>query len=226
MRAKSEADFKAMRFELDIVDLSTAHILKDHEKFENLKEGVIEIVSELPLEVNIVAEQKDLIEKVVGENFWMVLTDGDLDEVIKSLGPLMKFRGSKRTRNVLPTDLQDLLVQKDYIEFGPKHERLTTNQYRLKVEEFIKELVKTNPALQKLSAGQDLTEEEVADLARILEEHYPNVTEYILREIYDNRSARFVQFIKHILGIEPLATFTETVSLAFDDYIRKHNNYG
>ena len=71
-----------------------------------------------------------------------------------------------------------------------------------------------------------MTEEEIADLARILEEHYPNVTEYILREIYDNRSARFVQFIKHILGIEPLATFTETVSFAFDEYIRKHNNYG
>lgn len=226
MRAKSEADFKAMRFELDIVDLSTAHILKDHEKFENLKEGVIETVSELPLEVNIVAQQEELIRKVTGKNFWMVFTDDDLDDVIKSLGPLMKFRGPQKTREILPTDLQDLLVQKNYIEFGPKHERLTTSQYRIKVEEFIKELVKTNPALQKLSQGQDLTEDEIAKLARILEEHYPNVTEYILREIYDNRSARFVQFIKHILGIEPLATFTETVSIAFDEFIRKHNNYG
>jgi len=226
MRAKSEADFKAMHFELDIVDLSTAHILKDHEKFENLKEGVIETVSELPLEVNIVAEQEELIRKVTGENFWMVFTDDDLDEVIESLGPLMKFRGPKRTREVLPTDLQDLLVQKDYIEFGPKHERLTTNQYRLKVEEFIRDLVRTNPALQKLSQGQDLSEDEIVELAKILEERYPNVTEYILREIYDNRSAHFVQFIKHILGIETLATFTESVSLAFDEFIRKHNNYG
>ncbi len=226
MRAKSEADFKAMRFELDIVDLSTTHILKDHEKFENLKEGVIETVSELPLEVNIVSEQEDLIRRVTSENFWMVFTDDDLDEMIKSLGPLMKFRGQRGKREILPTDLQDLLVQKDYIKFGPKHEQLTTNQYRLKVEEFIMELVKTNPALQKLLAGQDLTEDEITDLAKILEEHYPNVTEYILREIYDNRSACFVQFIKHILGIEPLATFTETVSLAFDEFIRKHNNYG
>lgn len=226
MRAKSEADFKAMHFELDIVDLATAHILKDHEKFENLKEGVIETISELPLEVNIVAEQEVLIRKVMSEHFWMVFTDDDLDEMIKSLGPLMKFRGPRGKREILLTDLQDLLIQKDYIEFGPKHERLTTNQYRLKVEDFIKELVKTNPALQKLSAGQDLTEEEIVELAKILEEHYPNITEYILREVYDNRSAHFIQFIKHILGIEPLATFTETVSLAFDEFIRAHNNYG
>ena len=156
----------------------------------------------------------------------MVFTDDDLDEMIKSLGPLMKFRGPRGKREILLTDLQDLLIQKDYIEFGPKHERLTTNQYRLKVEDFIKELVKTNPALQKLSAGQDLIEEEIMELAKILEEHYPNITEYILREVYDNRSAHFIQFIKHILGIEPLATFTETVSLAFDEFIRAHNNYG
>jgi type I restriction enzyme R subunit len=226
MRAKSEADFKAMHFELDIVELATAHILKDHEKFENLKEGVIETISELPLEVNIVAEQEVLIRKVMSEHFWMVFADDDLDEMVKCLGPLMKFRGPREKRNILLTDLQDLLVQKDYIEFGPKHERLTTNQYRLKVEDFIKELVKTNSALQKLSAGQDLTEEEIVELAKILEEHYPNITEYILREVYDNRSAHFIQFIKHILGIEPLATFTETVSLAFDEFIRAHNNYG
>jgi type I restriction enzyme R subunit len=226
MRAKSEADFKAMHFELDIVDLATAHILKDHEKFENLKESVIETISELPLEVNIVAEQEVLIRKVMGEHFWMVFTDDDLDEMVKCLGPFMKFRGPRAKRNILLTDLQDLLIQKDYIEFGPKHERLTTNQYRLKVEDFIKELVKTNSALQKLSAGQDLTEEEIVELAKILEEHYPNITEYILREVYDNRSAHFIQFIKHILCIEPLATFTETVSLVFDEFIRAHNDYG
>jgi len=76
-----------------------------------------------------------------------------------------------------------------------------------------------------LIAGQDLTEEEINELAQILRDQYPNVTEYILQEIYDNQSAKFIQFIKHILGLEPIATFTETVSLAFDDFIRKHN-YG
>ena len=87
--AKSEADFKAMHFELDIVDLATAHILKDHEKFESLKDGVIETISELPLEVNIVAEQEVLIRKVMNEHFWMVFTDDDLDKMVECLGPLM-----------------------------------------------------------------------------------------------------------------------------------------
>jgi hypothetical protein len=32
-----------------------------------------------------------------------------------------------------------------------------------------------------------------------------------------------VQFIKHILGIEQLETFAETVTKAFDDFIAKHS---
>ncbi len=225
MRAKSDANFKAMHLELDIVDLATAHLSKDIEKFETLKEGIIEIISELPLSVNIVARESDFIEKVVSKNFWVTFTDDDLDEIARRLGPLMKFREQDKPKEVR-TNLTDLLTVKEYVEFGPEHERLTIDKYRRKVEELIQELLKTNISLQKLIQGDDLTNDEVEELASILREKYPNVTEFILREIYDNRSAKFIQFIKHVLGIEPLATFTEQVSLAFDDFIQNHNNYG
>jgi type I restriction enzyme R subunit len=224
MRSKSEADFKEMRFELDIVDLASSKINKDTEKYETLKEGIIEKVSELPLSVNIVSKQKDLIEKVESQNFWLTFTDDDLDVVIDKLAPLMKFIEKSKAK-VFKTDLSDLLTVKDYIEFGPKHERLTTHKYRQKVEDLVHELVKTNKSLQKLMSGEELTGREVDELSQILKDQYPNVTEYILREIYDNRSAKFIQFIKHILGLKPLATFTETVSFAFDEFIREHNNY-
>jgi type I restriction enzyme R subunit len=224
MRAKSEADFKAMHFELDIVEVSTAKLSQDQDRFENLKEGVIEIVSELPLSVNVVSAQREYIEKTISTNFWLKCSDDDLDDMCLRLGPLMKFREQNR-KEVLKADLIDLLTVKEYIEFGPEHERLSIVQYRQKVEEFVRELVKSNSSLQKLISGQDLTEAEINELAQILRDQYPNITEYILKEIYDNQSARFVQFIKHILGLEPLATFTETVSMAFDEFIREHN-YG
>jgi type I restriction enzyme R subunit len=51
------------------------------------------------------------------------------------------------------------------------------------------------------------------------------VTEDILCEIYDNKSAKFIQFIKHILGIEEIATFSEMVSLAFYEFLRKNNTF-
>lgn len=39
-----------------------------------------------------------------------------------------------------------------------------------------------------------------------------------------NRKAHFLQFIRHILGIEVLKAFPDTVSEAFAQFVRTHNN--
>lgn len=225
MRVLSNVDFKAMRFELDGIEAQIARIMSDDERFEVLKDAITEKVSELPLTVNIVEKERVWIEKVQLNHFWITASDYDLDEMIERLSPLMKYRQMQKIPEK-KLNIQDLLTVKETVEFGPQHERMTVDKYRRKVEGFIRELVKSNPVLQKIAQGDIVTDEEIDELANILKEHYPHVTEYILREIYDNRSAHFIQFIKHILGIEEMATFAETVSIAFGDFIRKHNNYG
>ena len=225
MRVLSGADFKAMRFELDCLEAQIARLTGDEEQYETLKETIIEKVSELPMTVNIVERQREWIEKVQSNHFWIIASDDDLDEIITRLAPLMKFRQTQKTPEK-KLNIQDLLTVKETIEFGPQHERMTIDKYRRKVEEFIRELVKTNPVLQKIVKGDDIIDEELEELANTLKKYYPNVTEYILREIYDNRSAKFIQFIKHILGIEEVATFSETVSIAFDVFLQEHNTFG
>jgi len=225
MRVLSDVDFKAMRFELDCLEAQTAVLAGDKDQYETLKEAIIEKVSELPLTVNVVERQKEWIEKVQSNHFWKTASDDDLDEITTRLAPLMKYRQTQNTPEK-KLNIQDLLTVKETIEFGPKHERMTIDRYRNKVEEFIRELVKTNPVLQKIAGGDEVTDEEITELANILEEHYPNVTEYILRKVYDNKNAKFIQFIKYILGLEDIATFTETVSLAFDEFLREHNTFG
>ncbi len=225
MRVMSDADFKAMRFELDVIEAQTARMAGDDEKHETLKEIIIEKVSELPLTVNVVAQEREWIEKAQSNHFWITCSDDDLDAMIIRLAPLMKYRQTQKTPEK-KLNIQDILTVKETVEFGPQHERMTVDRYRRKVEEFIRELVKTNPVLQKIAQGDEVSDEELEKLADILKEHYPHITEYILREIYDNKSAKFIQFIKHILGIEEMATFTETVSLGFDEFLREHNNFG
>ena len=59
MRTISACDFKAMRFEKDIVEVSPAIFWQEKEKYETLKESIIEEIRELPLSVNIVAKEED-----------------------------------------------------------------------------------------------------------------------------------------------------------------------
>jgi type I restriction enzyme R subunit len=92
------------------------------------------------------------------------------------------------------------------------------------VEAMIAELTAHTPILQKIKDGGDITSDEALELAELLHAEHPHITEDLLRQVYKNRKARFIQFIRHILGIEILKSFPETVSEAFDEFIRQHSN--
>jgi type I restriction enzyme R subunit len=92
------------------------------------------------------------------------------------------------------------------------------------VEAMIAELTAHNPILQKIKNGEDVTPIEATELAELLHTEHPNITEDLLRQVYKNRKAHFIQFIRHILGIEILKSFPETVSEAFDQFIQQHSN--
>ena len=76
--------------------------------------------------------------------------------------------------------------------------------------------------LQKLKEGQIITEEEAELLAEELHETDPHITETLLRKVYNHQNAKFIQFIKHILGIEILERFDDQVSKAVQQFIETH----
>ena len=110
------------------------------------------------------------------------------------------------------------------VEFGPHHEAISLTQYREMVEKRVLELTSANPILQKIRDGMEVSEEEANSLAKMLNEEPPHITEDLLRNVFQNRKARFLQFIRHILGLEILASFPETVTRVFDRFIHEHSN--
>jgi type I restriction enzyme, R subunit len=221
LRARSGADFKAMRFETEVVELRTALLSDNQDAFEAIKEGVVLQISELPLAVNVVAQEQALIEEVQRPHWWTAPTDEKLRELVTHLAPLMRFRQTRRDPMV-KLDLEDLVAVKEWVEFGPDQERMSTSAYRAKVEDYIRQLAKENPTLLKILHGQEISESEIRELGDLLVRDDPHVTEDLLRKIYDHRKARFLQFIRHILGLEMLESWTETVTRAFDELIAEH----
>lgn len=92
MRTISNTDFKAMRFEKDIVEISLAHLSDEKGKFETIKDSIIEEIGELPLSVNIVAKEEAIIRQAQNNQFWTAINEQKFDELIEKLAPLMKFR--------------------------------------------------------------------------------------------------------------------------------------
>jgi type I restriction enzyme, R subunit len=222
-RTVSETDFKAMRFEKDIVEVSLAKLSDEKEKFETLKDSIIEEIAELPLSVNIIAKEEELIRQSQTNHFWSTVTEDKFDELILKIAPLMRFREAIVQLGPAKFNFRDLVSEKEYVEFGPQHEALSVAKYRELLEKKVNELVSSNPLLQKLKEGKEITATEAEQLAEELHNEHPHITIDLLRRVYNHRKAQFIQFIKHILGIEILESFPEAVSKAFDDFISKHS---
>ncbi|AKZ64289.1 restriction endonuclease subunit R [Herbaspirillum hiltneri N3] len=221
-RTVSEADFKAMRFERDLLEYSLALLNEEKEQAETIKEGIIEQISELPLSVGFVKQEEALIRAAQTNYYWAKADEEAFDDMVVKLGPLMKFREQSSTQEQTHLDLKDELHKKEWVEFGPQHEAVSVSRYREMVAALIVELTEHNPVLQKIKTGEVVSTQEANELAELLHEEHPHITEALLRLVYKNRKAHLIQFIRHILGIEVLQSFPDTVSAAFDRFIRTH----
>ena len=168
-RTVSEADFKAMRFERDVLEYSLAKLSDEKEKAETLKEGIVEEISELPLSVSFVQIEESLIRAAQSNRYWVTATpmetETKLDELVFKLGPLMKFRDRKPGPGPVRLDLTDTLHNKEWVEFGPQHESVSITRYREMVEAMIAELTESNPILRKIKQGEAVTPDEATQLA-------------------------------------------------------------
>ncbi|MGJ4789178.1 DEAD/DEAH box helicase family protein [Leptospira koniambonensis] len=222
-RTVSDADFKAMRFEKDIVEASLSHLAGEKDKFETLKSSIVEEIGELPLTVNTVAKEEELIRISQTNQFWSTINEEKFDLLIHRLSPLMKHIEKIPPLGPAKFDLRDIVIEKEFVEFGPSHEALSVARYRELVEVKVNELVSKSPILKKIKQGQEISDEETEILAEELYNEHPHITIDLLRRVYNHRKAELLQFIKHILGIEILESFSETVSKAFEIFIQNHS---
>ncbi|MCH2228694.1 MAG: DEAD/DEAH box helicase family protein [Crocinitomicaceae bacterium] len=224
-RTVSQSDFKAMRFNKDVLEISLAQLSEEADKFDTLKENIITVISELPITINIVAKHQEYIKKVLTNNFWSTIEDEGFDVLSETLAPLVKYREQKGPiEGPSKLNLQDVIQTKEMVEFGPQNEAVSISKYREMVEAKISELIENNPILQKIKSGEQVTEGEAEQLAEELHEEDPHITEQLLRKVYNHQKAKFIQFIKHILGIEILESFDEEVSRLVQDFIIEHSN--
>jgi type I restriction enzyme R subunit len=223
-RTVSQVDFKSLRFRKDVLETSLAHLSNDSDKLEVLKENIQIQVSELPTSVNLVAKHQRVINNVLNSKFWKDIQDDDFDEIADKLAPLMKFRTIKKPgEGPMSLDIKDIIQTKEMVEFGPQNEAVSISQYREMVEEKIKALIDKHPILQKIKQGESIHEADIAELAEQLNEEDPHITEALLKKVYKNRKATFLQFIKHILGIELLESFDVQVNKEVQQFIQTHN---
>jgi type I restriction enzyme R subunit len=227
MRTRTGEDYKAMSFELKVINYSIAKLTGENgqdEKMKTLEDVIIEMVSDLPLSINIVAKEKQLIDEILHNSYLEKTDEVGLEILVQKISPLMKYREDGIKPDQASLDLRDITSEKEYIKFGAAHERMTIQKYREKVEALVKKLEEENKILLKIKHGENISKEEIEDLVNTLAKYEPYPTEENLQKAYDARKVKFIDLIKYIMGIGGLVTFSEKVSEAFAEFIAEHNN--
>lgn len=216
-------DFKAMRFEKDVLEASLSKLSNDEESYKKQTEKLMAQIAELPLSINIVANHEAVITEALKSSFWQSTTDEMLDGIAEELAPLMKYREIiDKTGGQTKLNLKDIIKEKEFVEFGPENESVSISKYKEMVEQKINDLLLQNPILQKLKNGSVISDDDARILAKQLEDETPHITIDLLRRIYQNKRAPFLKLIRHILGLEVLENFPDTVSASIDKFIKEH----
>jgi type I restriction enzyme R subunit len=244
LRVVSDVDFSEMLFQKDVVEYSLAKLKtddknaailrgelidaieleKDEKKRVALREGLIEEIGQLQMTVHLVAQKSDLIRKAKMEYFWNMADNVTLDNLTEQLAPLMEYR-QKTTKNFVTLNIRDAIEKKEMVEFGAHHEMVTISRYKEMLAQKIAELEANNEIVKRIKQGETITEEDVKQLAILLEKQSPHVTEKILQKVFDNRKAKFIHFIRHLLGLTELQPFTDVVNQNFDRFVSQHNDF-
>lgn len=223
MRFQSDINLYQTSFLLKTEKLGFAVLQDEKEQIELIRKSILEDLRRLPPNLSSVKEKEDVIHRALSDDFWQSL-DYDKCEYLKQhLTEIMKHK-QPHEQEILKLDLDDEVIVRKWIEFGPAGEGDYVASYREKVEQRILDLSDAHPALQKIKNDIPISEIDLAALEETLNSPELYINEDNLRKVFSRPDGTFVQFIKSILGKYKFPDPAELIQKAFDTYVLERNN--
>lgn len=204
-------------YEFDmLVTQMQVELLRGTGRFDDLKTRLINWVAELLMHLNPVKEKFDTIKQVRSPDFWNGVTVADLEQVRLALRGIMHHR--KRGGGV-GVEVKIVDVEDDGEEFKQRKanvREIDMSVYRRQVTEALEELFDSNPVLQKIRAGQPVSDSDLKALTSLVLLNHPGVDLTVLTQFYEE--AHPLDFlIRRIIGMD-----AESVKQRFEHFVQKY----
>jgi len=222
LRFSIVGSYDELQFENLTEQLALAFLKADSGEVDRLRERITENLSLLPANIAEVRPHLDALAAAQTDAFWANLSCAGIMRLQETFAPLMRFRNRRPAGTFIRLSLPDEIQQRHWIIFGPAGEGAFADTYRAQVEALVKDLAGENLALQRLQRGEDVSAEDIASIADALNGPDLFVTEERLREAFHQPKASLADFLRHILNVAALPSREESISRAFDEWVRQH----
>ena len=222
LRYTDHVNYLEYSFLLKCEKLELALLTADKERQLVLKDSIKEDLKLLPMTLRVVKVHEDAVYRASSDAFWDTINRQSVDFMKRELVPIMRYR-RKAERRLVELDLDDAIIERRWIEFGPGREGEYVHIYREKVERRIYELAEKDPTIIKLKQDDEISVEDIERLEETLNSPELYINEENLRDAYRQPEGSFTQFIKMILGTFEFPTAEEKIAESFDAFIVRKN---
>ncbi len=147
-----------------------------------------------------------------------------LNAIIRALSGEMKNR---RRENVpLSLDLRDEIAMRSYIILDERGEPVYAEAYRDRVQRRVTELLHRNATMQALERGEPVTDLQLLDLERVLQQELGapdlQLSPENIHRAYAVRVGSLIEFLRQLLDLGEAPDYAQIVERRFRAYIAVH----
>jgi type I restriction enzyme R subunit len=194
-------------------------VLRKSADVADLKIDLLDRLSALQMHLNPVREKADVIKRAKTDAFWNAVTVADLEAVRKPLREIMHHRDRKGVAP-LPAKVVDITEDMAGVQTNRRTTSLKTvdmKAYQQIVEAELKRHFDTNPTLQKIRAGEPVSEADIQALVSLVLIQSPDASRDVLEEFFSETAVPLDFAIRSIVGLDP-----EAVAARFAEFARRH----
>lgn len=190
------------RFDLLIAQTQTS-VLRGDSELENYKDDLIQRASTLPINMGLVRDKIDWINRVKSGEFWTNPTVEELDEIRRELRGIMHLRARPEKVSLPPLKID----VSDSSERSEEHDvtqltGLDLAAYRKRVRGALEELFEEDPVIQRIKTRQPVDEKEIRPLIERAMLKDPGVTVDDLLVNFPSTAKRLDLAIRQVVGLE------------------------
>lgn len=198
---------EALRLDLQFLELELIK-LKQPSKVDIVAMPIMDKVTTLSMHLNEVRSKANTIKQVQQPNFWNDADHHVLEACRSDLRAVIHLRDKGATPPPKPTPVLDVKedAAEDFTQ-DVKTDIVTVDYqiYKQEVEKTLSPLFESNEVLQKIRAGQSVTEADLDTLNALVHTQNPSVDLSILKEFFPESTAGLDQILRIIVGMDAKA---------------------
>lgn len=218
MRYIAGISIEQASFQVGVLDCLSGVLTGDHTRASNLAHELQDGLRHLPEDHPDVRAVRQTLHELQRTDWPDKPTLEALLELLVDFSSLMHLRQPEPQR-IITLNIADAFREQQFIAVGPEGSEFDAARYRQLVEDHVRELAESHPAMLKLRSGEPLSDGDLAAIEEAISGPDLYVTEETLRAAYRAPHGSLVSLLRHALGVEELASWPAAVQEAFETFI-------